>query len=199
VQFEFDGNNSINLMHIICEKLETDNTLTSPYVDDFHPLVVPSLNKCRSVFGNENILLVSNSVGGPDDIGYVGADKVEIALGMTVFRRQTKKPKGFTELLAWFNREGNVNRSEGGPIKASDLCMIGDRTLTDVVFGNVHGMLTIHVEHLTSKDDNVVARVLRSAENRWLQPIAKDFLRVKPRPHHVNVPNACFVLNFPEQ
>jgi len=83
------------------------------------------------------------------------AARVEEALGLTVLRRQSKKPKGFDELLKWFNRrETSISATPdaadgyngGGAISAyepHELCMVGDRSLTDVVFGNVHGMLTV--------------------------------------------------------
>lgn len=83
------------------------------------------------------------------------AARVEETLGLTVLRRQSKKPKGFDELLKWFNRRETSTyaaldaadfNNGGGAIPAyepHELCMVGDRSLTDVVFGNVHGMLTV--------------------------------------------------------
>ena len=41
--------------------------------------------------------------------------------------------------------------------------MVGDRLLTDVVFGNLHGMLTVHTQPLTLEGDNKVARAIRCA------------------------------------
>jgi predicted HAD superfamily phosphohydrolase YqeG len=54
----------------------------------------------------------------------------------------------------------------------SQLCMVGDRLLTDVVFGNLHGMLTVHILPLCSgkenSKDNTVAKVVRAAENKFM-------------------------------
>lgn len=56
----------------------------------------------------------------------------------------------------------------------SQLCMMGDRLLTDVVFGNLHGMLTVHILPLCSgkenSKDNTVAKVkvVRAAENKFM-------------------------------
>ena len=47
------------------------------------------------------------------------------------------------------------------------LLMVGDRYLTDVVFGNLHGMLTVHTEQLTTAGDNRVAQTMRRVED-WL-------------------------------
>ena len=50
--------------------------------------------------------------------------------------------------------------------------MVGDRLLTDIVFGNLYGMLTLHCDPLCSgddnKSDNKIASVVRSAENAVL-------------------------------
>ena len=54
----------------------------------------------------------------------------------------------------------------------SELCMVGDRLLTDVVFGNLHGMLTVHTLPLCTgednKGDNKIASWIRSAENKLM-------------------------------
>jgi hypothetical protein len=50
--------------------------------------------------------------------------------------------------------------------------MVGDRLLTDVVFGNLHGMLTVHTLPLCAgadnSQDNKVANVIRKVENAGL-------------------------------
>lgn len=43
---------------------------------------------------------------------------------------------------------------------------MGDRLLTDVVFGNLHGMLTVHTQPLTLKGDNRPAAVFRFLERK---------------------------------
>lgn len=51
------------------------------------------------------------------------------------------------------------------------MIFIGDRYLTDVVFGNRHGMLTIRVAPLTSKGEPPTVAAARLIENacvsRW--------------------------------
>jgi len=166
---------------------DKDNTLTAPYVNSLDPVVAPSVASCLSEFGPERVLVMSNSAGGPDDVDYKDAARVEAELGLTVLRRKTKKPKGFEELLAWFN-----SRSSGSPGEGSfgphELCMVGDRSLTDVVFGNLHGMLTVRVGVLTLKGDNKVARVARSAENKLFLPLARR-VGAKP-PQHPLIPHS---------
>jgi hypothetical protein len=73
---------------------------------------------------------------------HADAARVEAALGLAVLRRKSKKPKGFDELLRWFNRETSPGSVQEEKLAPHELCMVGDRALTDVVFGNLHGMLT---------------------------------------------------------
>eukprot|EP00927_Polykrikos_kofoidii_P055277 TRINITY_DN49554_c0_g1_i1.p1 TRINITY_DN49554_c0_g1~~TRINITY_DN49554_c0_g1_i1.p1 ORF type:complete len:235 (+),score=35.93 TRINITY_DN49554_c0_g1_i1:76-780(+) len=155
---------------------DKDNTLTSPYGGDVHELVVPAVAACRDVFGSA-VVIMSNSAGGPDDKGYVEANKVEAALGLDVLRRQCKKPGGFQDLISLFRSFDGL-----GNVEPHELAMVGDRLLTDVVFGNIHGMLTIHVQPLTLRGDNPVALVVRAIENSICLPVASRFGALPP-PH----------------
>jgi len=49
------------------------------------------------------------------------------------------------------------------------MIFIGDRYLTDVVFGNRHGMLTIRVAPLTSKGEPPTVAAARLVENACVQ------------------------------
>lgn len=171
---------------------DKDNTLTAPYVNTYDSRIVPAVAQCEAIFGSHRLVILSNSAGGPDDPGYADATAVEASLGMVVLRRQSKKPKGFDELLAWFNNNNEEisTADDGGQTAVSktgvtfspgpetaqqgtraaaniilphELCMVGDRSLTDVTFGNMHGMLTVHVGLLTSKGDNKVGRSLKES------------------------------------
>jgi len=87
--------------------------------------------------------------------------RIEEALGIAVIRHNEKKPGGLGEVLARFKVGDLVT-----------LCMVGDRLLTDVVFGNLYGMLTVHTLPLCKGNDNnqdsTVAKVIRSVENTGL-------------------------------
>jgi phosphatidylglycerophosphatase GEP4 len=61
--------------------------------------------------------------------------------------------------------------------------MVGDRYLTDVTFGNLHGMLCVRTAQLTSAGDNPVARVMHVFEV-WLVALYR-WLRVRPPPHRL--------------
>ena len=45
--------------------------------------------------------------------------------------------------------------------------MVGDRLLTDVVYGNLNGMYTILVDPITEKNDNFPAKMIRRIEHKF--------------------------------
>jgi phosphatidylglycerophosphatase GEP4 len=140
---------------------DKDNTLTAPYGMEIHPHASRGLEMAKSVFGSANVAIMSNSAGTLDDPEYEDAIKIEAALGIAVIRHDQKKPGGLPEVLEHFHIED-----------PTELCMVGDRLLTDVVFGNLHGMLTVHTLPLCAGEDNIqdnkVANVIRKVENAGL-------------------------------
>lgn len=151
---------------------DKDNTLTAPYENHVHPNAKLGLEKAIRIFGVSNVAILSNSAGTNDDPQFRDAIEIEESMGIKVIRHSEKKPGGLAEVLNHFSMED-----------PAALCMVGDRLLTDVVFGNLYGMLTVHTLPLCSGEenarDNKVAKVIRSAENkalygkwfggRWLQ------------------------------
>lgn len=140
---------------------DKDNTLTAPYGMTIHPDASRGLELAKSVFGVTNVAIMSNSAGTLDDPGYEDAMKIEEALGISVIRHDEKKPGGLEEVLSHFKIED-----------PAEVCMVGDRLLTDVVFGNLYGMLTVHTLPLCSgadnSQDNTVAKYIRKVENKGL-------------------------------
>lgn len=165
---------------------DKDNTLTAPYETTVHDKAALGLRAALDVFGHENVAILSNSAGTKDDEDYEDAITIERELGINVIRHDEKKPGGLQEVFKHFEGEGG-ERIEN----ASQLCMVGDRLLTDVVFGNLHGMLTVHCLPLcTGKDnkgDNMVASVIRGLENKALfgNWFGGKLVRNKTIPHAV--------------
>ncbi len=58
-------------------------------------------------------------------------------------------------------------------ILPGEICVIGDRVLTDIMFANMYGMYSISVNPLSVSEDHPVARVARSFETSFLLPIIK--------------------------
>ena len=165
---------------------DKDNTLTAPYGTTVHENAALGLRNALDVFGHENVAILSNSAGTKDDPGYEDADRIERELGINVIRHDEKKPGGLEEVLKHFEGEGGK-----GVENASQLCMVGDRLLTDVVFGNLHGMLTVHCLPLCTgkenKGDNLVASVIRTIENKALYGnwFGGKLVRKKTIPHAI--------------
>ena len=141
---------------------DKDNTLTAPYETVVHPLAKFGLENALAVFGSSNVAILSNSAGTKDDPGYKDAMEIERDMGVAVIRHDEKKPGGLKEVMEHFD---NVQ-------DASEICMVGDRLLTDIVFGNLYGMLTVHCLPLCSgnenKRDNKIANSIRVTENAFL-------------------------------
>ncbi|KAI7842791.1 hypothetical protein COHA_003537 [Chlorella ohadii] len=137
---------------------DKDNTLTEPYQLELHPHARASLEECRRAFGGR-LVLYSNSAGLQQfDPEGKEAAVLEGALGIPVLRHRDKKPAGGSE---------DMERHFG--CKAEQLVMVGDRYLTDVVFGNRNGMLTIRPAPFTSKGEPKAVLLARSIEERFVQ------------------------------
>ena len=152
---------------------DKDNTLTAPYIDEVEPSLADALNEARDAFGG-NVAVLSNSAGTPDDPGHLAAERVEKALGVPVLRRPEKKPRGFEAVRTHF----------GDDTDPSSLVMVGDRYLTDVTFGNLHGMLCVRTQLITRRGDNPVASVMRGVET-GLVSVFRRLLRVQPMSHRL--------------
>ncbi|KAF7726764.1 hypothetical protein EC973_008452 [Apophysomyces ossiformis] len=98
------------------------------------------------------------------------ADKVEESLGVPVLRHTHKKPAGGEELKKHLN------------IPSSEVAFVGDRVLTDVIYGNLNGNFTIWTRQIiTEHGDNKAAIVVRRVEDLLLKYLQK--LGVKPPEH----------------
>lgn len=175
---------------------DKDNTLTAPYDLKIHDKAQFGLTRALEVFGHENVAILSNSAGTKDDKGYEDAIKIEQELGINVIRHDEKKPGGLNEVLQHFKDQGVDDPSQ--------LCMVGDRLLTDVVFGNLYGMLTIHCLPLCVGEENIkdnkIANVIRNIENKVLYKdwFVGNSIRKYTIPHKVwqGSENCPLVLNL---
>ncbi|KAK9814549.1 hypothetical protein WJX72_007730 [[Myrmecia] bisecta] len=161
---------------------DKDNTLTEPYATAVHPRLAPALQECSRAFDGR-LVLFSNSAGLRQfDPKGEEAKRLEAALSIPVLRHTEKKPAGGTrDMEAHFG------------CRAEQLIMIGDRTLTDIVFGNRNGMLTIRPAPLTSRGEPWSVRVARRIEellaNHWRRQ------RVQP-PQHPLVTSRQALVSF---
>ncbi|ETI40492.1 HAD phosphatase, family IIIA, variant 1 [Phytophthora nicotianae CJ01A1] len=149
---------------------DKDNTLTVPHKLEIAPHLAPSLEECRRVFGDSGVVIFSNSAGSTDDKDGVEAKKIEEELQVAVLRHNQKKPGGITFVKKHF-----------GEVDPQTLVVIGDRYSTDVLFGNLNGLLTIRTEQFTPESENVVNRQLQRIEKAAVRMLVRA--GVKPPTH----------------
>ncbi|KAJ1923428.1 hypothetical protein IWQ60_005896 [Tieghemiomyces parasiticus] len=151
---------------------DKDNCLTAPYQTKLHGPFEDAWARCRAAFDDGHIVIVSNSAGTEaDDPGYRQAADIERHLGVPVLRHPLKKPGGGEALSQRFPN-----------LQPAQVAFVGDRLMTDVLFGNLNGWLTIWTRQIVSAEgDNPTAARLR----RWEYRIHDALVRngVKP-PNH---------------
>jgi phosphatidylglycerophosphatase GEP4 len=157
---------------------DKDNTITEPYQSSPAEDVALKFLYFKEVFGPENMVIMSNSAGTRDDPEYRMALEIENNLDIRVVRHPTwKKPAGIKYVESML------------PCERYEIVMIGDRVLTDVVFGNIHEMLTIHSALLTEEGDNPTAAKIREKE---LPRMEKLYLQgVRAPEHRLYRPDLC--------
>ena len=133
---------------------DKDNTLTRPYEKTVWRDVADALEQCKRVFGTDNVVVLSNSAGlyQFDPEGKI-ADEMEIGLGIQFLRHASKKPAGNCEALV--TRFG---------CESHEMIFVGDRYLTDVVYGNRHGMFTVRVEPFTEEGESASIALAKKIE-----------------------------------
>ncbi|XP_011026282.1 PREDICTED: uncharacterized protein LOC105126932 [Populus euphratica] len=152
---------------------DKDNTITVPYSLTLWGPLGPSIERCKSVFGND-IAVFSNSAGLFEyDHDGSKARALEKAIGIKVIRHRVKKPAGTSE---------EIEKHFG--CKSSRLIMVGDRPFTDIVYGNRNGFLTVLTKPLSLAEEPFIVRQVRKLETslmgywfkRGLKPISHNLL-----------------------
>ncbi|KAK9832040.1 hypothetical protein WJX81_001093 [Elliptochloris bilobata] len=150
---------------------DKDNTLTAPYASAVAPALAPALERCRVAFEGR-LVLFSNSAGlAQFDPEGSEAEALEAALGIPVLRHAEKKPAGSAvEAEAHF----------GCP--AERLVMVGDRYLTDVVFGNRNGLLSVRVAPIQLAGEPTAVSLARRVEDYCVARWWRQGHKAKPHP-----------------
>lgn len=111
---------------------------------------------CSRHCAQHTLTSISNSIHSFVQTGKE-AEELEKAFGIPVLRHTEKKPAG-----------GCADMEAHFGCQAHELVMIGDRYLTDVVFGNRHGMLTVRVAPLTRKGEPATVGLARRVEEYYV-------------------------------
>lgn len=150
---------------------DKDNTLTYTYKDTLHPSLHSIMEAFKTEFTSDGIAILSNSVGSSDDIDYIDAAMTEKMIGVSVIRHKEKKPNCRDDVLDHFNTKFHR------VILPNEICMIGDRVLTDIVFANQCSMTSVLVAPLSYVKDHPIASIIRLIERKLILPILSLFLR----------------------
>ncbi|KAG2104055.1 HAD phosphatase [Suillus discolor] len=110
---------------------DKDNCLTIPYKDTLVPQLEDAWKECREAFGDENIIIVSNSAGTKFDAGGIQAESVSFHLSVPVLRHNTLKP-GYSCIASIRTYFSSLRI----PIPDDELVVVGDRIFTDVIMAN---------------------------------------------------------------
>ena len=114
---------------------DKDNCLTKPHQDTLSPALKEAWDECRSVFGSENMLLVSNSAGSSSDPQALAAEIVSSNLGVPVLCHATKKPGTSCARQVVDHFESLVLRkADATHTQPLHIVVIGDRITSDMVF-----------------------------------------------------------------
>ncbi|KAI4319711.1 hypothetical protein MLD38_033280 [Melastoma candidum] len=136
---------------------DKDNTITAPYSLKLWPPIAPSIERCKSVFG-QNIAVFSNSAGLVEyDPNGAKAKALEWSVGIKVIRHKVKKPAGHAE---------EIEKHFG--CDSSHLIMVGDRPFTDIVYGNRNGFFTVLVKPLSLIEEPFIVRQVRKLETSFV-------------------------------
>lgn len=167
---------------------DKDNTLTEPYQLRLHPHARDSLAACQHAF-NGRLVLYSNSAGlqqyDPDGNE---AAALEAALGIPVLRHREKKPAG-----------GSQDMEAHFGCKAEQLIMVGDRYLTDVVFGNRNRMLTIRPAPFTSEGEPRAVLLARAVEETFVARWQRGGGQAPPHPLLRDAAAAAAFIRHPDE
>jgi phosphatidylglycerophosphatase GEP4 len=146
-QLPIDHLHSLNITTLLIDK---DNTLTLPYESTIFPPFAETFKRLKNEF---RVVIVSNSAGSIDDLNNIQANQLQESLGVTIHCSALKKPLGGKELLEKYN------------VNSKEIAVIGDRLLTDIVFGNLIQCKTIWCSsEISTKNDNRVAIACRKME-----------------------------------
>lgn len=170
---DFNQLHKNGIKYLIFDK---DNTLTAPYSNVIDPQIELSLKSISHLYPKENIIVVSNSLGTSDfkEQNTILFEKKN-PLDYKILRHKLKKPLGGFEALDYFQSKTKAI------IHPNEICVIGDRILTDIVYANLNSFSNVHLLNIiTVKNDNKLAVLFRKFESFWVYSILKPIFNVKP-------------------
>ncbi|AMD19867.1 HCL284Wp [Eremothecium sinecaudum] len=112
--------------------LDKDNCFASPHELNIWPDYINKWEELRKAYPEDQLLIVSNTAGTGDDIGFKQAAKLELNTKVSVFRHDVKKPGCGEEILEYFYKRKIIN-------SPNQVAIVGDRLFTDIMMANMIG------------------------------------------------------------
>ncbi|KAI1839856.1 hypothetical protein JX265_011804 [Neoarthrinium moseri] len=129
--------------HIKAVILDKDDCFAYPETSLIHPPYVERFRQLRKEFPGHSLLIVSNTAGA---ISYDGdgrlASDLESATGVKVLAHRVKKPGCADEIMQHFQKHPEV-----GVTHPSQVAVVGDRLMTDMMLANTMGSWGIWIRN----------------------------------------------------
>ncbi|KAI5924166.1 mitochondrial PGP phosphatase [Camillea tinctor] len=115
--------------------LDKDDCFAYPDTNEIYPAYAERFQQLRKEYPGNNLLIVSNTAGATtyDRHGKL-AKELESATGVSVLAHRVKKPGCRDEIMAHFKKH-----PETGVTCPSEVAIIGDRLMTDMMLANMMG------------------------------------------------------------
>ncbi|KAI0009605.1 HAD-superfamily phosphatase [Xylariaceae sp. FL0662B] len=123
--------------------LDKDDCFAYPDTSEIYPAYVERFQQLRKEFPGRRLLIVSNTAGATsyDRDGRL-AKELESTVGVSVLAHRTKKPGCKDEILAHFKAH-----PEAGVTHPSQIAVVGDRLMTDMMLANMMGSWGLWVKN----------------------------------------------------
>lgn len=146
------GKNGATIKAVILDK---DNCFARDGADHVFEDYTEKMAELKKYYPNNlQLLVVSNSAGTNDDVDFKGARKVEENTGIEVYRHAVKKPGCHQDIVAYLKKNNVI---ENG----SEVAVVGDRLLTDVVMANQIGGTGVWISEGVEKSNKLPVRFER--------------------------------------
>ncbi|EDO17038.1 hypothetical protein Kpol_530p7 [Vanderwaltozyma polyspora DSM 70294] len=117
---------------------DKDNCFAYPHENKVWNEYSDKWEQFKKHYPPEALLIVSNSAGSSDDVGYKEALLLEESTGVSVLRHSTKKPGCQEEILNHFKSKNLIQSPE-------EIAIVGDRLFTDIMMANLMGSYSVWI------------------------------------------------------
>ncbi|TID18875.1 HAD-superfamily phosphatase [Venturia nashicola] len=133
--------------------LDKDNCFAVPHENEVHEPYKEKFEELRKAYPGSRLLIVSNTAGTRDDTNHEQERLLEKNTGVKVLRHGTKKPGCKDEVMEYFARTKDVEITS-----PSQIAVVGDRLLTDVMMANMMGSYGFWIKDGVTERKSIVSK-----------------------------------------